>query len=91
MTMSVENVWNYVPLKQNLVRVVRSFGKWLVSPVGKDSIRIEFTLFVDPAGEIPFWLINTFSTLAPFETFKKLTTFMKRPDYANSFLAFITD
>jgi hypothetical protein len=61
----------------------------MVTPIGKNSISIEFTLFADPAGAIPVWLINSFSTYGPFETFKKLKIQLKKPEYAHIILPFI--
>jgi hypothetical protein len=50
---------------------------------------VEFTLFADPAGSIPIWLINLFSIYGPFETFKKLKTQLKKAQYINVHLPFI--
>jgi hypothetical protein len=54
-------------------------------------ILIDFTLFADPAGSIPSWLVNMFSNLGPFETFKKLKIQIKKPEYQNVHLPFIID
>jgi hypothetical protein len=87
--MDVQNLPDYILPKHGLVRVEKSNCKWIVTPSGKNYITIEFILFADPAGSIPFWLINLFSTYAPFETFIKLKTQLKKPEYANAHFPFI--
>jgi len=88
-TMTVENVPDFISPKSNLVRVIKSQCKWLITPVSKNQTLVEFTLFADPAGSIPTWLINRFSYYGPFETFKKLKIQLKKPEYANQTFSFI--
>jgi START domain len=91
MTMEVQNVPNYIPPKQDLVRVINSYCKWVITPVRKNLIMIEFILFADPAGSIPGWLINMFSHYGPLETFKKLKIQIKKPEFLNMNFAYIKD
>ncbi len=89
MTMDVQNVPDYILPKHGLVRVVKSQCKWTVSPSGGKTIAIEFTLFADPAGAIPVWIVNMFSSYGPFETFIKLKSQLKKPEYSNAHFSFI--
>ncbi|HEV3221223.1 MAG TPA: START domain-containing protein [Puia sp.] len=89
MTMDVQNVPGYILPKHGLVRVLKSYCKWTVAPAGKNFIMIEFILFADPAGSIPIWLINMFSIYGPLETFIKLKTQLKKPEYTNAHFPFI--
>jgi hypothetical protein len=82
---------DYMPVKEDIVRVRRSEGKWIISPVGKGKIRVEYTLRVDPGGDLPAWLVNMFATKGPYESFKKLKEQLQKPVYANAKLPFITD
>ncbi len=82
---------DYLPVKKDIVRVPKSEGKWVISPVGKDRIKVEYTLRVDPGGDIPAWLINLFATKGPYESFKNLKAQLKKPAYAQAHLSFITD
>jgi hypothetical protein len=89
MTMDVQNVPDYLLPKKSLVRVMKSYCKWEVVPAGKKFITVEFTLFADPTGSIPAWLINLFSIYGPFETLTKLKTQLRKPAYSNVHLSFI--
>jgi len=82
---------NYVPEKKELVRVKRSEGKWVLTPVGKDHIRVEYTLRTDPGGDLPAWLFNLFVTKGPVESFENLKTQLNKPGYADTKLPFIVD
>ncbi|MDP9042330.1 MAG: START domain-containing protein [Bacteroidota bacterium] len=90
-TIDVLNVPDYIGQKKGIVRVLNSSCKWVITPVGADSATIEFTLFADPGGFVPAWLINIFSSYGPFESFKKLRVQLKKPAYQNMHLSYITE
>jgi hypothetical protein len=89
MTMIVQNLPDFIPAKKGLVRVLNSQCKWVVTPLTDKSLLVEFTLFADPAGSIPVWLVNAMSYYGPYETFKKLKNQLLKPEYQNVSLAFI--
>lgn len=82
---------DYLPVKKDIVRVRRSEGKWIVRPVAKGKIRVEYTLRLDPGGELPAWLVNMFASKGPYESFKKLKDQLRKPAYVTARLPFITD
>lgn len=84
-----ENKPTYLPENKNIVRIQRSFSKWVITPQPNGLLRIEYLLEVDPGGTIPAWLINMFATKGPFETFKNLRQQVKKPRYDKVTLAFI--
>lgn len=90
-TMEVENLPGYIPLKKGIVRIIQSNCKWVIKPVSRNLILVEFALFADPGGSIPAWLVNLMSSYGPFETFKKLKTELKKPEYAQVTFPFIKD
>lgn len=80
-----------LPKKKDIVRIPRSSGRWVITPVGKNLLHIEYELAVDPGGSIPAWLINMFATKGPLETFRKLKQQVLKPAYKNAHFDFITD
>jgi hypothetical protein len=90
-TMDVQNVPSYILPKSGIIRIVQSDCKWVVTPAGKNLVTVEFILFANPAGSVPAWLINMFSLYGPFDTFKKLKLQLKKAEYQNVSLPFITD
>ena len=60
---NVENNPDLLPQKRNLIRVMQSAGKWVITPTTEHTINVEYSLFTDPGGNMPAWLINMFITL----------------------------
>lgn len=81
----------YVPQKDKIVRIPHSIGYWTITPLGKNQVRAEYVLEVDPMGTIPAWLINLFATKGPLETFKGLKAHVQRDKYRNARYSQIAD
>lgn len=90
-TIDGPTVYDYVPVKEDIVRVKKSSGKWLLKPYQKGVIKVEYVLETDPGGSLPAWLVNLFVTKGPYETFKKLKEQLNKPKYANAKLPFIVN
>jgi len=80
-----------VPQKDKIVRISHSNGKWVITPLGNGQIKIEYSLHVDPGGDLPVWLINMFATEGPMQIFKNLKAELQKPAYKNANLPFITN
>jgi len=78
-----------VPVKNGIVRITNSTGKWTITPDGIDKVKVEYTLHVEPGGSIPAWMANMFATQGPLEIFKKLKVEIQKPVYKNAELPFI--
>jgi hypothetical protein len=63
---------DYLPEKKDLVRVPMSKGYWMVTTQSDRKIHLQYILQIDPGGSIPAWILNSFVTKAPVETFSKL-------------------
>ena len=90
-SVDANNVSGLVPVKPNMVRITRSSGRWIITPLAKDQVKVEYILQVDPGGDLPAWLINPFASKGLVETFKNLRTQLKKPTYAATRLPFIID
>ena len=82
---------DYVPVKDGIVRVTKSEGKWVLTPVGSHHIKVQYTLRTDPGGDLPAWLFNLFVTKGPTESFEHLKEQLKKPAYVHARLAYIED
>ena len=78
-----ENEPDLVPEVKDVVRIRECKGKWVITQQGLNTVKAEYTLFTDPGGNVPAWLINLFITEGPMESFKKLKEQIKKPAYAN--------
>jgi hypothetical protein len=63
---------DYLPEKKDLVRVPMSRGLWTVTTQSEKKIHLQYILQIDPGGSVPAWIINSFASKAPIETFAKL-------------------
>ena len=74
----------YVEQKAGIVRITNSVGKWIITPVAANQVKVEYTIHVDPAGSLPAWVVNSFATQAPLEIFKNLRIELEKPFRKNA-------
>jgi hypothetical protein len=79
-TMHVSTVGerDFRPAGIDLVRIPYSKSQWYVSTISNNIIHLSYVLEIDPGGSVPGWIMNLFSTKAPFETFLNLKHKMAR-------------
>ena len=81
----------YVAEKKNIVRISHTVGKWTITPIGKNQVKAEYILEVDPMGSIPAWLTNLFATKGPLETFRNLKVHVQKEVYKKARYKQISD
>lgn len=75
---------NKIPEKENLVRVTDFYGEWTFTPINENEINIEYYLRIDPAGNIPAWMLNMFIDVGPYQTIEKFKQLIELPQYKNA-------
>jgi hypothetical protein len=63
---------DFQPEKKDLVRIPMSKGFWTVTTQSDEKIHLQYILQIDPGGAVPAWILNSFATKAPIETFSNL-------------------
>jgi hypothetical protein len=89
LSVSADEIANYIPEKKGIVRVPLSAERWTVTPAPGDKLKISYELRLDPGASAPAWLLNMFATKGPYETFLHLREQLKRPKYRDALLPFI--
>jgi hypothetical protein len=84
-------VSNMVPVKEGIVRIADSNGKWVLTPLNKGRVKIVYTLHADPGGSLPAWLINMFVTKGPSQSFRKLKVHLQKSVYKNAKLDYVVN
>jgi hypothetical protein len=84
-------VQGMVKIKKDVVRVDKSKGRWVLTPVGKGKTKIDYHLHTDPGGNIPAWAVNAFAAEGPMETFKSMNQQLKLAKYKNAALSYIVN
>lgn len=91
MTVTAQNMDDYLPVKANIVRMKYSKVIWKATPVNSRILKIDYQIQIDPGGSVPAWLLNSFAAKGPFESFMKLKKEVKLPQYVNARLPFLLD
>lgn len=91
LTVKADAVKGYVTEDKSIVRVPLSTVNWTVTPVSKNTLKIDYVAQADPGGSVPAWVVNMFITKGPFETFKSLKDAVGGAAYRNAHFDFITD
>lgn len=87
-TVDAPSVAGLVPEKKDIVRVRKSSGKWVLTPVGTNQAQVTYYLQIEPDGGAPAWLINLFISDGPMQSFKKLKQQVQKPAYKSPALPF---
>jgi ribosome-associated toxin RatA of RatAB toxin-antitoxin module len=90
-TIDAPAVTGLFPVKEGVVRVTDSKGKWIITPLGTDQIKVEYTIHVDPAGSLPSWMVNMFATEGPLKIFRNMRLQLQKRAYKNIELAFLAN
>ena len=71
MKLFIKSVPYSKPPKEDVVRVPFFEASWLVVPEG-NSLKVTYSLRIDPGGSVPAWLVNLAMAEGPYVSFKKL-------------------
>lgn len=63
------------------VRIHESYGSYLLEKLEDNGIRLTWTMYVDPAGSLPAFLVNRLLTDTPFESLRNFRELVKRDKY----------
>ncbi len=78
LSVSAKSEPNYLKTVNGLVRIPFSEANWQVTMNNANTLNVDYTLQVNPGGQLPAWLVNTFADKGPYESFKKLAELLKR-------------
>lgn len=90
-SIKAKNVSGWEPKKNKLVRIDYSEGSWQLIPLSNKEVQVIYTLQVDPGGDLPAWIINSFSSKGLVQTFKNLRMQLGKNVPAVKKLPFIVD
>jgi START domain len=86
-----ENHPQYVPEKKNVIRIPKSAGNWILTPLGDGRTKVEYVIHVDPGGSVPAWLVNMLADVGPYSSFTKLKKEVMKEKYNGVKLDGISD
>ena len=74
MRIDMRGLPDYLPKKDDKVRIPRLTGAWLLEPQEDGILKVTYELNLDPGGDSPTWLVNTFSADSLHQTLVNLRT-----------------
>lgn len=60
---------DYLPPKDDVVRIQQSTSYWIITPKGPDKCELQYIVHAEPGGNIPEWLANSAAVDVPYDTF----------------------
>jgi hypothetical protein len=80
---------DYLPEINGLIRVKKANGLWKFVMLEEEKTRIIFKFHVEPGGNIPSWLANSFVTDSPYSTLMNFKAVVDNDRYKNKVFSFI--
>lgn len=72
--MVVKNATGVLPEYKGKVRVPYYDARWIIRPVENNMIEVDYTISLDPGGNIPVWVINMAISDGPLKTMQNFRT-----------------
>jgi len=90
-TIKINGEPEFIPKKNNKVRIPLVDGSITYIPLGKNRTKIIYQNVTDPGGLIPNWLMNMGVVKAPFETLQNYRILSGKEKHQNAHFDFIED
>jgi hypothetical protein len=79
----------YIPEVEGVVRIKQFNSVYILTKLAAGKIRIDYTVYTDPGGNIPVWLINANIVSGPYNTFYAMNE--RLPQYQSASFLFIKE
>ena len=70
------------------IRVRDALGSYLLEPVADNRTRVTWQMYVDPAGALPAWLVNSMLTDLPYRSLKNFRELVRQPPYSLAYFKY---
>lgn len=78
------NISGWEPLHPKIIRMTFGEGHWELVPLSKNEVSVTYLLKADPGGDLPAWIVNSFSSQGPQASFENLRRYLLKagaPDF----------
>ena len=90
-TARVENLPDYIPEKQGIVRLRQFRETMTITPKGRDQSELSYEMMMDVGGNIPGWMVNMAVTSGPYETLSAMKKLVNTGAYNGIRYPYIKD
>jgi len=70
--------------KTGYIRITDSYGSYLLEKLGETRTRLTWVQYVDPAGALPAFIVNSMLTDVPFKSLENFKKVVKRQKYRDA-------
>lgn len=77
-----------VPKVKGVIRIEKATAKWRFTPLENGQTLVESFAHVDPASDMPKWLLNSLLVGSPYKTMKRIRKRLKEGLYQNATIDF---
>jgi hypothetical protein len=88
-TVAITNVPDFLPAKDQLVRVPEIGGFWRLKPEGNGWVEVTYQVYGDPGGWLPDWLANRAALMSVQNTLRNMRSAVKH--YRNARSEFVSE
>ncbi|MFL5765351.1 MAG: START domain-containing protein [Bacteroidia bacterium] len=82
---------DFIKEAPNHVRIREFRGLWTLTPKPGGMVEVQYELLVNPAGNIPAWIVNMAVVDGPFETSVNMKEWLKKEKYQKASFPFIKE
>ena len=79
-TVTLASAQDRLPVKKH-VRITETYGHYHIESISADAIRLTWQFYVDPAGSLPAFMVNSMVTDLPFESLSAFRELVTEPPY----------
>lgn len=80
---TLEQLPEYIPKKNNIVRIPEAKSILKVTPLKNNLLEVNYTIHVDPGGQVPAILANLFAANTPWQTFYNFKNLLESGAFNN--------
>jgi hypothetical protein len=85
LTLRLESLWDYVPVRKGVVRVKIISGSWTFARTGDSGpYTVSYQMFSEPEGRLPAWTANAAVVKRPFTILNNMKKMLKNPEYRDA-------
>ena len=69
-TLNCNSLPKFLPEKHQIVRVPFSKALWVLTPISKNKVQVNYAIEINPGGAVPPWMVNMVCAQGPYDSFK---------------------
>lgn len=86
-TITLSSAHDKLPAMKH-VRITESQGFYHIEPIDTETIRLTWQFYIDPAGALPAFLVNSMVTDLPFKSLSAFRDLVGQPPYNRAFFVY---